>query len=219
MVTRTFMGIDGMKDLRTIRERSLSIARKLGYETNVSLPLLDEDVRLRPAHVVVDRTLALHAVVACSYKFDSGKAIKWLDQESLITSVTPAERAFTEKGEGRISTFQSQVEGLWAFSWALRVVPALDFSKACDDSLVRLLPNLKTGESSMRFRQQASLRSLEEIVSACDLAYCLHWAVNQALLDGVPTPGKVPAHVVIERRRALEWVLSEEEWDAVSLDT
>lgn len=213
-----------MMDLRAIRDRSLSIARKLGYETNVSLPLLDEDVRLRPAHEIVDRTLALHAVVACSYKLDSGKldsgkVLKWLAQESLTTSMAPAERAFIEKGEGRASVFQSQVEGLWAFSWALQIIPALDFSRACDDSLVRLLPNLKIGESSTRFRQQASLRPLEEIVSACDLAYCLHWAVNQALLDGIPTPGKVPAHAVIERRRALEWLLSDEDWDAVSLDT
>lgn len=104
-----------MKDMRAVRDRSLSIARKLGYETNASLPLLDEDVRLRPTHEVVDRTLALHTVVACSYKFDSGKTIKWLGQESLTTSVTQAERAFVEKGEGYAFDFQSQVEGLWAF--------------------------------------------------------------------------------------------------------
>lgn len=208
-----------MNDLRTIRDRSISAAEDLGYETHPSMPLLDEDFRLRPAQEIVDRTLALHAVVACAFKFDPGKARDWLGRESLAASLSPAERAFVAEGEGLAPEFQVQVEGLWALSWALQFVPALDFSKACDDGLVRLLPNLKAGESSTRFRQQASLRPLEDIVSACDLAYCLHWAVNQAYLDDAPAPGKVPAHVVVERRRALEWLLSSDEWDDVSLAT
>ena len=33
------------------------------------------------------------------------------------------------------------------------------------------------------------------------------------------TPGKVPPYIVVERRRDLEWLLSDEDWDDISLDT
>ncbi len=66
---------------------------------------------------------------------------------------------------------------------------------------------------------KARLRSDDQIVSAADLAYCLHWAIRQSELEGKRPPGKVPPYVVVERRRALEWLLSDEDWDDVPLDT
>jgi hypothetical protein len=54
---------------------------------------------------------------------------------------------------------------------------------------------------------------------ACDAAYCLHWGINQAGLDGIePNPG-LSYVVIAERRRALEWILNKENWDEITLDT
>jgi len=104
-------------------------------------------------------------------------------------------------------------------AWALTFVPTFDFWHDCDSRFVALLPNLKISQSSDEWRQKARCRKTEEVVTACDLAYCLHWAVRQAEIAGKPTPARLKSYVVIERRRALEWLLGNDAWDAISLDT
>src|SRR5690348_12245242 len=73
-----------------------------------------------------------------------------------------------------------------------------------EDSLVRVYPDLKKNESSARWQKAVALRSTDEVVAACDLAYCLHWAINQARLDARTQVGSVKPYVIEERRRALE---------------
>lgn len=82
-----------------------------------------------------------------------------------------------------------------------------------------IFPDLKKEEDSKTFMLKGEIRTLEEIASACDLAYCLHWSLRQAQHEEKPVPGKAAPHVIIERRRALEWLISSEPWDEVSLDT
>jgi hypothetical protein len=108
---------------------------------------------------------------------------------------------------------------MWALAWAIGIARELNFSKECDSNFVLLLPNLKQNQTSADFRRKALLRSDDQIVLAADLAYCLHWAIRQSELQRKRPPGKVPPYVVVERRRALDWLLSDDEWDEVSLDT
>lgn len=50
-----------------IRTKSLSVARRLGYELPSDLPLLDSTVQLRSSKEIEDRALVLAGVVASSY--------------------------------------------------------------------------------------------------------------------------------------------------------
>lgn len=202
-----------------IRARSLSVTTKAGLSIPASLPLLDDGLRLRQQDEVVDRLLCLTAVAAAAYGFDKAKAVAWLRQEQLDAKLTDAERRFVERGEGRPQVFQVQVEGMWALGWVVGIVPQLDFWKDSDSRFVTLLPNLKVAQSSSEWRRKEKLRSLDDVTAACDLAYCLHWAVRQAEIEKKQPPAKLKGYVVVERRRALEWLLSDEAWDAVSLDT
>lgn len=108
---------------------------------------------------------------------------------------------------------------MWALAWALGLVQELDFWKDCDNGFVTMMPNLKTEESGEEVRSKSRLRPVDELASACDTAYCLHWAVRQSELEGKRPPDALKPYVVIERRRALEWLLGDEPWDALSLDT
>jgi hypothetical protein len=206
-------------DRKQIREQSLASARRLGYEVNEGLPLLDDELRLRSQESAVERFLCLHAAAACAYGFDRLKAKAWVDRESVYSSLTDDERRFIEHGEGDAGPFRTRIEAMWALAWALGIAGAIDFGKGCPDSLATMLPDLREGESSAAFRRRASFRSVLEISSAADLAYCLHWAIRQAELDRQPLIGKVEPYVIIERRHALDWLLSEDPWDEVSLDT
>ena len=47
------------KSLQNIRKTSLVSAKKLGYEVNPALPLLDNDLKLRSQEEIVARSLAI----------------------------------------------------------------------------------------------------------------------------------------------------------------
>ena len=203
-----------------IRKRSLKVATQLKFTLPSTLPLLDESLRLRQLGDIEDRVLVLSAVVAASYGFPRDRIVSWLEREALVSVLSGAEQSFLRGTGVAAQQFQVQVEALSAFAWALGFLPSMDFGKPSPSHLVSIFPDFKVAESSARFRSRAKLRDQIDIVIACDLAYCLHWAINQAVVDKKAPPGKVPPHVVIERRRALEWMLSSSEWDDVSsLDT
>jgi len=82
-----------------------------------------------------------------------------------------------------------------------------------------LYPDTTEDVTTEAFKRGLKLRDKSEVVSKADLAYCLHWAVRHAEINGQGTPGKVPANVVAERRRALEWMMGQDDWDEVTLDT
>jgi len=206
-------------EINKVREKSLSTTAKAGIFIPASLPILDTGLRLRNQKDALNCLLRLTAVAAASYGFDKAKSLAWLRQENLGALLTEGERRFLELDEGRLELFQVQIEGMWALAWALSLVPQLDFWKDCDSQFVSQLPNLKVGKSSAELRRKARLRPVDDVVAACDLVYCLHWAIRQAEIEGKEPPDGLKSYVIVERRRALEWLLSNESWDSISLDT
>ena len=206
-------------DLKHIRGESIRTAKQLGADVSPTLPLLDTGLEMRNTSEIVSRIMAMNAVAAIAYGFDKTKAIAWLNQEALTDSLSEQENRFVFQGGGQPDRFKVQVEGMWALAWAIGIANELNFAKDCDNRFVTILPNLKQSQRSADFRKQANPRPLEQVVSACDLAYCLHWAIRQSELTGKCPPGNLKPYVVIERRRALEWLLSKGAWDEVLLDT
>lgn len=204
-----------------IRARSLKQAQRLGYAINRNLPSIDPPRSRRSVDEVADRLCSLHVVVSCAYGFQRAAAWSWLQREDLVGALSPCERAYLECMEDPESDarLKWQVEALWALSWAAGVQDELDFALHCADDLVHRLPDLRTGAPTAPFRASLALRRPKELLRAADLAYCLHWAVVDAHLHGRPIPGAVEAGVVLERRRALEWLIGDDAWDDVQLDT
>jgi len=207
-------------DLKQIRKASIRTAHQLGIQIIPTLPLLSESLGLRSVPEIASRILTLNVVVATAYGFDRNKAIEWLNREGLVDNLTGDESPFILRGantnDGR---FRVEVEGLWTLAWTVGIVDKFSFVELCGDSLVRVLPNLSAKETGQSLRDKVRLRPLEQIVAACDLAYCLHWAIRHSELVGTEPPKRIVPYVVIERRRALEWLLGDEEWDEVALDT
>ena len=204
-----------------IRAKSRSLASKAGLSIPMTLPLLEEELQVRKLEDVIYRLLCLHAVAATSYGFANAKATAWLRHENLEAKLTDAESRFVAHGEGLPRTFRTQIEGMWALAWAVNVVPMLDFWENCANDFVKQLPDIKISQPGAEWRKQLNieLRPRDSLVSACDLAYCLHWAIRQHEIEGKKLPARLTDYVVIERRRALEWLLCNEFWDAISLDT
>jgi hypothetical protein len=210
-----------MMTMQEIRELNLVEARRLGYPENINLPVFDETGKTRTQSEITDRLLCLYACVACSYGFPKERASKWLDREGLIDSLADSERQFfkSEIDSRQKATVQWQIEALWALAWCVKCHESLDFGDSCADDFIQLLPDIAKDDSTESFRTGRTRRAIEDIIAKADLSYCLHWAVRDAEIKGQPIPGKVPGNVVIERRKALEWVVGDVAWDDVSLDT
>jgi len=208
-----------------VRAESARLAKALGYpEPPAHLPL-SEDVDsnyIKPLPDVVDRIASLHAVVACTFGLDGKQALIWLEQHGADRMLTAEERLLLAKKASKLdlaTRLQKRIEALWALCWSVGCVEQLSFGEYCQGHLCDLLPDISTNASLAEFRAEARLRPRHEIVELADLAYCLDWAVVEAHMKDMPEPGPVDGYVICERRHALSWTLSPEEWDEVSLDT
>jgi hypothetical protein len=209
-----------MMILQIIRNESLRRTAELGYSINENLPLLDQPDMQRGKDEIVDRTLALFGAVAHSYGFPAQAVKSWLQSENLTESLSPSEKKFLDSSpKDQHARFQGYVEALWALAWILEINPSLDFEAVCSNNFIHLFPNLKTGESGKAFRDRAALMPPDKIIEKADLAYCLHWGVMNTKVSGKQQSGKVPQHVIVNRRKALDWVIGSDAWDEVPLDT
>ncbi len=208
-------------DPSEVRARSQMTAREMGFETSAALPLLEVPRRPRNLDEILGRLLCLHCVAACAYGLDRARAAGWLAHEGLEPLLTATEAAFLRSGTGDGARFRVAVESIWVLAWELQLVATLDFSRQCDGRFVELMPNLKSGDSSLGLRSRVSLRPVTELFAACDLAFCLHWTVRDRALRASHPPRKdgLAQGVISARRHALEWSLFGEDWDEISLDT
>jgi hypothetical protein len=207
-------------NFKDIREGSCKVAKKFDIQVPNSLPFLDIDSLSRSQDEIISRALSVAVMVAVSYGFKKESALRWLEKESLMAGLTEKEKKFLSKADQNREQFHVQVEVLYVFAWALNFLKDLDFLKRCPNYLVSFYPDFKKLEVATHFKNRAKLRPIEELVRACDTAYCLHWGLTQARLEG---SSKLTDHLslveVVERRRASEWILNQEDWDDVKLDT
>lgn len=82
-----------------------------------------------------------------------------------------------------------------------------------------VFPNAKQPYDDRPLFPAASMRPIESILSELDLAYCLNWALRELSIRGRRILGPVKSHIVLERRTALEWIVSDEDWEEITLDT
>lgn len=206
-------------ELLSIRRQSWRVVAELGLEVNETLPLLDFPISTRTVDEIFQRLLCLHALAAIAFGFDKQKAIVWTDSEGIYSAFTENEKAALQNKKKLSSQFKFQIEGMWALAWVLGLVPNIDFSKPCDQMFAALLPDLIRGQSSMYLKEKISLRPVQQQYEMCDLAYCLHWAVRHRELKGFGAPFGLASYVIPERRHALEWLICDESWDEIVLDT
>ncbi|MFO0782919.1 MAG: DUF4272 domain-containing protein [Phycisphaerales bacterium] len=206
-------------DLRQIRAQSVGLAGRHRIAVPTWLPLLDSGLTPRSREEVIGRSLAITAVSATCNGLNKEVAREWVTSEGLGAFLTPSEHGFLYEGLRGRPAFLFQIEGLWALLWALGFVDQLDHSQVCSERLVTLLPDLRVPEPSGTFRALARLRKADELLQELDLEYCLHSAICDAELRGRADSLSLVSYAVVERRRALEWLMSGDAWDDVELNT
>jgi hypothetical protein len=106
-------------------------------------------------------------------------------------------------------------EALWALMWAIGLVDDLPPDELCDREpfYERLAPDVDPANG----RTDVALRPLAELAAMLDFYYCLHWHARNAQYHGRMWDPEIAPGVVLERRRALEWLFQDVPWDDVDL--
>ena len=70
------------------------------------------------------------------------------------------------------------------------------------------------------FKRKCKLRDIDEILDMKDLYYRYNWAINNKYVDPNTKIGNLEPSNIIERRRGLEWVISDiDDWYDIELNT
>jgi hypothetical protein len=211
-----------MSCVSDFRQANRRTAKRLGYPVAPDHPPVTEVDGWRSKNDVVNRALALDVVISCAHGFEVGPAWTWLRAADLTDAVTPGEAEYLDELESGLHlddlARRLQVEALWALLWALSFTDELDFGEGCGGRVSPLLPSLDDVADAHAFRDEAELRTDNELLAALDLARVVAAGLGDSDLHIGFAPGDVEPYVVWERRRALEW-LAGADWDTDSTNT
>ena len=187
-----------------------------------SLPPLvcEDELSLRERDDVVERARALLLVALRAESVASGEpmAVEILLSKMPLgdDALSPLERAFLDQdapSQHDCAQFVWRYESLLLLEWALGLTPELPFPALAGDAAAIVATLIEM--------RGPALRPAGEILDALDLHYRLHWAVRQSRLKKQGELAGVDADVVMERHRALNWLVRFQHagWDVVDTPT
>jgi hypothetical protein len=211
-------------DHQVVKRDSEAIILRHGGQICDWLPCLDPRRRPRDVKAIARRALVLNAMLQISLEAPVEIVRKWIADNYLDSDLATSERILLQKNNGQL-TRQEQInlywnlEALWALAWAGGLVDNLPFNQRVGDNLASLCPNLRRNEDGSKLLDRMRLRPHDQLFRMLDLYYRLHWWTRNAELTGRST-GDVSHDIIMERRKALEWVMNaDEDWDHVEMGT
>lgn len=212
------------------RTQSNNRIKAMGIACFEQLPLLETsaEVSLKSLDDICKRAIAclLSAQVGCDIENDNYEEAKeffgsLLEKYGAADCLNAKEKRLFD---GNYS-MQDAVdvtwtyEAYWSLVWALGLIGDIsDAGSICDcRKAITLVGDCASYED---FRKNCHMRDIEEILDMLDLYYRYDWAcTDKRIRPDVPI-GNLNPEVVTERRRGLEWLISEEDdWFEISMDT
>ena len=212
------------------KNKSEKRLKEMGIAYNEWLPLVEsaEDVRLRSIEDICRRavTCLLSIQLSCDIaqgEYEESKQLfsKLLEKYSVNNYLIEKERklfdgSYSEQDAVDIAW---TYEAYWSLVWALNLIDDIsDASEICDcQKAIDLVSRCETLEE---FQHQCHLRDVDEILDMLDLFYRYDWACTEKRLNPDTPIGNLNPEVVVERRRGLEWLISEkDDWFDIPLNT
>jgi hypothetical protein len=209
-------------DYRAVRDESLRRLQGAGVPEHPNLPLLDECPR-RSAEEAARRVVALYCLSGLANGAIGPVMLEWIAEQGLEPIFEPSELdllARRELREEQLNHLSWCQESLYAAAWSLSLVKDMAWPDTeCD--LEPVFPRIPPQVGPESFFRGATLRGDREIVQAADVYYCLDASLRKdALWGGARVESRYPmVQIVMERRRALDWLMQDGAWSDVVLDT
>lgn len=221
----------------TRREKTIEILKekKIPYIEHLPCTESSADVRHRTAEEIARRAVA--CLIAIQGAFDLHgdvdddtlaenkdfytKLVKMYDAENYLSKAERKVLFEDEITQQEKINMMWKYEAYWVLLWCLGVVEELEFpSEPCDCEFA--FGAVSVHPSFDDFLKTCKIRGIEEILDQCDLIYRYHWACVDARLNGAEPPQDMDSSVVIERHRALNWLIDideQDDWDNISTHT
>ena len=200
-------------------------AREIVYSEN--LPCRYEDSRAQVKSLAEIRNRAAACFVAIQFACDIQNG-RYEDSKAYFAPLLDSGiRGLLNEKELRVAdnsgTPQDALDVAWTYEcywvlcWYLGLVEDIrDAENICDCPKAISLFNVFLSPDA--FQQSCRPRSIQELLDLEDLYFRYHWAIAEQRVNPDAGIGGLNPSVVLERRRALEWLLStESDWNALTL--
>ena len=213
------------------KRENIEKLKKLKINYIDHLPTIEDskEVRLKDADYISKKAIATLLVIQIAFDagnddFDASKEAmgELLKQFGVEEYLTCKERDLYEGNYSQqdLADISWEYETYWALIWALGLIENEEVevpAEPCD--CMKAIQFVSKCKSYAEFKEKVKLRDIEEVLDMLDLYYRYNWATVDQLLN----PAKnisINHEVVVERRKGLEWLVSDlEDWDEISLDT
>ena len=220
-----------------LREERIDAIKKTLKAKKLKLPakitLLDEsEIGTYSLENICKRAIISAIMSKCAFYLYGAKSKKQIKDEykallkkyGVDDCLYDNERAVLNKSfnEPLCDTIGWRYQSSIALLWFLGLVENIDNGTLTDDienEICNTFDKIISYESVEDLMAQAKPKSIEELSDAFILYKCYHWSFMNAYLSGKPV-NTLFYDVVLERRRALEWVLfsNGEDWN-FTMDT
>lgn len=226
------MGLFGNKSSSEKRRRNNSNKiKKLGIACCKSLPLLEDSSILKLRDIDTNCKRAIACLISTQIACDIAEEQDYNESKDIFTNLlqqydvqdfllekekTLFDGTYTEQD---VIDVMWTYETYWALVWALGLVKDIEIPDSiCDcQKAISLVSDCQNYEE---FKNQCKLRNIEEVLDMLDLYYQYHWATTEKRINPDTPIGDLNSDVVWERRRGLEWLVSDiDDWNEISLDT
>lgn len=214
------------------REKNNTIISDMGITISERLMTHWEDdkVTLKDKETICKRALACFYAIQIACDIHNGnyeESIEYfkpkLEELGLIDQLNSKEKRIID---GTYS-YQDAIdmdwayESYWALCWCLGLIDDIsDASEICDcNKAIKIAGRYRNTKEFKEFIENCELRDKEEILDMLDLYFRFHWAIYDSRVNPDASIEDINPSVVVERRRGLEWVVSEEEdWYDLSMN-
>lgn len=226
-----FFNKTAIKSNEERKQCSIKKIQKLGIDYLETLPLREESnqVKLKSLDKICKRAIAclistqLACVVDANEDYEPARQLYYelLKKYNVQNSLIQTEKKLFNNNYSMQNVVDTvwTYEAYWALVWALGLIEDIESPEVvCDcQKAVHLVSKCKNYKD---FKEKTKLRNIEEILDMLDLYYRYNWATTEKRINPETHIGSLNPDIVIERRKALEWLISKEkDWNLIPLDT
>lgn len=215
------------------RRRAISneYIKLLGITCYENLPMIESssEITLKDIDTICKRAIACLLSIQVVYDIKKGEGDQsrriinnLLDKYGVKDCLNSKEKKLFDETytEQDLIDLDWEYETYWSLLWSLGIIRDIsDASTVCD---CKLAINLVIKSANYdEFKSRCNMRDVNEILDMLDLYYRYNWAITEKRINPNSTSiMNLNPSIVIERRRGLEWVISQEEdWYNIPLNT